>query len=499
MRQLTSFIRGRTIDHERHGERDAKVSALLGMTDQQWLLALPILLAACSTSSVAVAPEEDQTALRAEIPPLVSEPISHFASGHTFSMAAVSVGKLMLKVEHCTDSGECGTFSDECTATALELGASDYSNADPVRDRLTVLTAEHCISRPINQRVREIVYRAHEASTDIALSTTPIETSSCGEDIISGQNCLDYAILQSIDEPTTPVPGVYIFGRAPTDNERVFMLHHPNGGELRVSYAGSCRIRTDNVGEEILRHRCLTEPGSSGALLFSEDDRALLGLHRMGTDLTVSDLVYASNFYSILQRSSFLSTQRSSVSLHELQRLTQALEALAPPPHHEPLPAVASGYRTLLNRGCLVLENLANPRRPAHEVVYFEWDRTSLSEQTRAALRQRLNRGIFSRIGTAELAGLSLTSAHLRGHTDREGSARYNVGKSERMARAVRDELVELGVSPSIITLEGLGENFPSVHTEDGVREPLNRRVEVLLEFGLSPERTTLSEHCANR
>ena len=473
---------------------------MFGKTNQQWLLALPIVLAACSTSPLAVAPEEEQTALRTEIPPLVSEPISQFASGHTFSMAAVSVGKLMLEVEHCTDSGECETFSDECTATALELGASDYSNADPVRDRLTVLTAEHCISRPINQRVRKIVYRAHEASTDIALSTTPIETSSCGEDIISGPNCLDYAILQSLDAPTRTIAGTYLFGRAPTDNERVFMLHHPDGDELRVSYAGSCRIRTDDGSGEILRHRCFTEPGSSGALLFSEDDRALLGLHRIGADLTVSDRVYASNFYSILQQSPFLSERRGFASLHELQSLTQALDALAPSPSYAPSSAVAPEYRSLLVRTCLVLENLGAPSFQARDAVevYFEWDRASLSDQARAALRQTLNEGLFARIGSAERSGLSLRRVLLRGHTDREGSAAYNVHKSERMAGAVRRELVSLGIPPSVITIEGLGESAPLVETQDGVREPLNRRVEVFLNFSWSPEQTTLRERCSS-
>jgi outer membrane protein OmpA-like peptidoglycan-associated protein len=106
-------------------------------------------------------------------------------------------------------------------------------------------------------------------------------------------------------------------------------------------------------------------------------------------------------------------------------------------------------------------------------VVYFEWDRSNLTDQARAVVNQAVNQ--------ARDCGVS--SVSIDGHADRSGAAAYNVGLSERRARAVRDELVRLGVPASAISLQALGESRPAVQTPDGVREPLNRRAEVLVDL----------------
>ncbi len=65
------------------------------------------------------------------------------------------------------------------------------------------------------------------------------------------------------------------------------------------------------------------------------------------------------------------------------------------------------------------------------------------------------------------------------GHTDRAGSDEANLRLSLNRAEAVRDILVAGGVSAQIIQVVGRGELEPAVVTEDGVVEPLNRRVEI--------------------
>ncbi len=52
---------------------------------------------------------------------------------------------------------------------------------------------------------------------------------------------------------------------------------------------------------------------------------------------------------------------------------------------------------------------------------------------------------------------------------------------SERRSVAVREELNRLGVRVSIIT-ESLGESDPLVATDDGVRQPQNRRASIVLQ-----------------
>lgn len=67
------------------------------------------------------------------------------------------------------------------------------------------------------------------------------------------------------------------------------------------------------------------------------------------------------------------------------------------------------------------------------------------------------------------------------GHTDTSGAASYNLALSERRAKDARDELVRQGINGALITSEGKGETELFVPTEDGFKEQLNRRTEVLI------------------
>jgi outer membrane protein OmpA-like peptidoglycan-associated protein len=67
----------------------------------------------------------------------------------------------------------------------------------------------------------------------------------------------------------------------------------------------------------------------------------------------------------------------------------------------------------------------------------------------------------------------------LAGHADKSGTAKYNVGLSERRNDTVRTYLESKGVSSGAIATEAFGETAPLVITADGEREPQNRRVEV--------------------
>jgi outer membrane protein OmpA-like peptidoglycan-associated protein len=66
------------------------------------------------------------------------------------------------------------------------------------------------------------------------------------------------------------------------------------------------------------------------------------------------------------------------------------------------------------------------------------------------------------------------------GYTDASGSVGYNQRLSERRANAVADALTRLGVARSDMMVSGRGKNDQRVPTADGVREPQNRRVEIV-------------------
>lgn len=67
----------------------------------------------------------------------------------------------------------------------------------------------------------------------------------------------------------------------------------------------------------------------------------------------------------------------------------------------------------------------------------------------------------------------------LAGHTDTMGSAKYNMGLSQRRADSVKAYLVGKGIPEDAMATEAFGKTHLLVQTADGVREPQNRRVEI--------------------
>ncbi len=104
-------------------------------------------------------------------------------------------------------------------------------------------------------------------------------------------------------------------------------------------------------------------------------------------------------------------------------------------------------------------------------LVFFDWDRAGLTDRARQIVAEAANASTRVQVTRIEVAG----------HADRSGPDRYNLALSIRRARAVADELVRQGVPRASITTEGFGERRPLVKTADGVREPHNRRVEIVL------------------
>ncbi|MFQ5775685.1 MAG: OmpA family protein [Kiloniellaceae bacterium] len=108
---------------------------------------------------------------------------------------------------------------------------------------------------------------------------------------------------------------------------------------------------------------------------------------------------------------------------------------------------------------------------PKPFVVYFGFDSTQI---TTAGMRV-----IDDAVATAERLGI--VDFSITGHADRSGPEEYNLGLSLRRANVVRDALIARGVKASGISVAGRGEAEPAVSTADGVREPANRRVEIIL------------------
>ena len=68
------------------------------------------------------------------------------------------------------------------------------------------------------------------------------------------------------------------------------------------------------------------------------------------------------------------------------------------------------------------------------------------------------------------------------GYTDTSGTFAYNQALGQRRAQAVAAQLVTDGVPQSEIEIHSYGETHLLVATGPGVREPQNRRVEIILQ-----------------
>ena len=103
-------------------------------------------------------------------------------------------------------------------------------------------------------------------------------------------------------------------------------------------------------------------------------------------------------------------------------------------------------------------------------MVFFDWDRSNLSAAALNTIKQAAT--AFKTKGNARITAT--------GHTDTAGPETYNMALSLRRANAVKDALVREGVPAQAITVVGRGEQL-LVQTGDDVREPQNRRVEIVI------------------
>ena len=109
---------------------------------------------------------------------------------------------------------------------------------------------------------------------------------------------------------------------------------------------------------------------------------------------------------------------------------------------------------------------------PPSFMVFFDWDRSNLSQQALTTIEQAAD--AFKSKGNARITAT--------GHTDTSGPEAYNMALSLRRANAVKDALVREGVPAQAISVIGRGEQGLLVQTGDGVREPQNRRVEIVIQ-----------------
>ncbi|GLR68925.1 membrane protein [Acidocella aquatica] len=104
-------------------------------------------------------------------------------------------------------------------------------------------------------------------------------------------------------------------------------------------------------------------------------------------------------------------------------------------------------------------------------LVFFDWDKATLTPRATQIIAQ----------AASDSKTQATTTIDVNGYTDTSGTPAYNQGLSVRRAKAVAAQLVTDGVPASEITVQGFGDTKLLVPTGPGVREPQNRRVEIIL------------------
>jgi outer membrane protein OmpA-like peptidoglycan-associated protein len=120
-----------------------------------------------------------------------------------------------------------------------------------------------------------------------------------------------------------------------------------------------------------------------------------------------------------------------------------------PPPVAQPAPAPARTY-----------------------LVFFDWDKADLTDRARQIIAEAAQASTH----------VNTTQIEVDGHADLSGTPQYNQKLGLRRAQAVGAELVKNGVPQNIIFIQSFGDTRPLVPTARGVREPQNRRVEIILK-----------------
>lgn len=118
--------------------------------------------------------------------------------------------------------------------------------------------------------------------------------------------------------------------------------------------------------------------------------------------------------------------------------------------------------------------------------IYFDWNSAEISAESRAAL-ERLALSLAWK-------GPDLDYILLTSHTDSSGSLPANLAMARRRAQAVRDLLATQEVPPQLIRVRLAAEARPRVRTGGNIREPRNRRVELLVQLSADAQARQLNE-----
>jgi outer membrane protein OmpA-like peptidoglycan-associated protein len=113
----------------------------------------------------------------------------------------------------------------------------------------------------------------------------------------------------------------------------------------------------------------------------------------------------------------------------------------------------------------------AQPSRAAYFTLNFKENSSELTEDSKMVFESVL----------ADLKQRSVVDVVVVGHTDAVGSDAFNDDLARKRADSIRDALLARGLAASDVVATGRGKRELLVPTADGIAEPRNRRVEIVV------------------
>ena len=195
------------------------------------------------------------------------EPLYNFTAVNRYRRLGESVGRLDLEL--INRAGQLAATSN-CTATLI---SEQY-----------ILTNYHCVpGTDPDLSISSVILRMgyldemYAPGEGFSVHILPVESNAA----------LDYSVLRVQGNPASTFGYVPLYVRDPDPAEELFIIHHPKGDPQRLTRR-NCRLvsSTYAVSANGLRHRCDTFAGSSGSLIFSdnnvENTFMIVGLHNAG-------------------------------------------------------------------------------------------------------------------------------------------------------------------------------------------------------------------------
>jgi OOP family OmpA-OmpF porin len=133
-----------------------------------------------------------------------------------------------------------------------------------------------------------------------------------------------------------------------------------------------------------------------------------------------------------------------------------------PPPPPEPEPEPEKPKRVVVTADAIVI----------NEKIQFDYNKATIKAESHDLLNE---------IVEVIKANPRIKELSIEGHTDSDGSDKYNKKLSDNRAKSVRVYLTEHGIAEGMLTSKGWGEEKPLADNATDEGKATNRRVEFLI------------------